>query len=115
MTSLNCFRPWLIVVPLTVFASLVWDVTSRLIDAEKTASEQFVRGLEVDASRREGMRDLLARDVQSALMSALHNLSGVQTLPTNEERGERLTTAFEPLGFMLRNSRYDFIEVFLTE
>ena len=115
MTSMNRFRRWLVVVPLTVFAALVWDVTSRLIDAEKTAQEQFVRGFEVDASRREGMRDLLGRDVQSALMYALHNISDVQTLPTNEERGERLITAFEQLGFMLRNPRYDFVEVFLTE
>ena len=115
MTSMNRFRRWLVVVPLTVFAALVWDVTSRLIDAEKTAQEQFVRGFEVDASRREGMRDLLGRDVQSALMYALHNISDVQTLPTNEERGARLITAFEQLGFMLRNPRYDFVEVFLTE
>ena len=115
MTSMNRFRRWLVVVPLTVFAALVWDVTSRLIDAEKTAQEQFVRGFEVDASRREGMRDLLGRDVQSALMYALHNISDVQTLPTNEGRGERLIAAFEQLGFMLRNPRYDFVEVFLTE
>ena len=115
MTNQSRLRPWLVVVPLTLFAFLVWDVTSRLLDAEKTAREQFVRGFEVDASRREGMRDLLGRDVQSALMYALHNLSDIQTLPTNEERAERLTTAFEQLGFMLRNSRYDFIEVFLTE
>ena len=93
----------------------MWDVTSRLIGAETTAQEQFVRGFEVDASRREGMRDLLARDAQSALMYALHNLSDIQALPTNEERAKRLANAFEQLGFMLRNSRYDFIEVFLTE
>ena len=61
------------------------------------------------------MRDLLGRDVQSALMFALHKLSDIQTLPTNEERAKRLTTAFEQLGFMLRNSRYNFVEVFLTE
>jgi len=115
MTSINRFRRWLVVVPLTLFAVLVWDVTSRLIGAEETAQEQFVRGFEVDASRREGMRDLLGRDVQSALMYALHNLSDIQTLPTNEERAKRLANAFEQLGFMLRNSRYDFIEVFLTE
>jgi hypothetical protein len=115
MTSMNRFGRWLVVIPLTVFAVLVWDVTSRLRDAEQTAQELFVRGFEVDASRREGMRDLLARDVQSALMYALHNLSNIQTLPTNGERTERLTTAFEQLGFMLRNSRYDFLEVFLSE
>ena len=115
MTNLNPFRRWLVVVPLTLFAVLVWDVTSRLIDAEKTAQERFARGFEVDASRREGMRDLLGRDVQSALMYALHNLSDIQTLSTNEERAKQLTTAFEQLGFTLRNSRYDFVEVFLTE
>ncbi|MEC9121751.1 MAG: hypothetical protein VYD04_04085 [Pseudomonadota bacterium] len=115
MTNLNRFRRWLVVVPLTLFAVLVWDVTSRLIDAEKTAQERFVRGFEVDASRREGMRNLLGRDVQSALMYALHNLSDIQTLSTNEERAKRLTTAFEQLGVTLRNSRYDFVEVFLTE
>ena len=115
MISINRFRRWLVVVPLTLFAVLVWDVTSRLIEAEKTAQEQFVRAFEVDASRREGMRDLLGRDVQSALMFALHKLSDIQTLPTNEERAKRLNTAFEQLGFMLRNSRYDFVEVFLTE
>lgn len=115
MTSMNRFGRWLVVIPLTVFAVLVWDVTSRLRDAEQTAQELFVRGFEVDASRREGMRDLLARDVQSALMYALHNVSNIQTLPTNGERTEGLTTAFEQLGFMLRNSRYDFIELFLTE
>ena len=115
MTNLNRFRRWLVVVPLTLFAALVWDVTSRLIDAEKTAQERFVRGFEVDASRREGMRNLLGRDVQSALMYALHNLSDIQTLSTNEERAKRLTTAFEQLGVTLRNSRYDFVEVFLTE
>ena len=115
MTSLNRLRRWLVVVPLTLFAVLVWDVTSRLLEAEQTTQEQFVRGFEVDASRREGMRDLLGKDVQSALMYALHNLSDIQALLTNKERAERLTTTFAQLGFMLRNSRYDFVEVFLTE
>ena len=86
MTSLNRLRRWLVVVPLTLFAVLVWDVTSRLLEAEQTTQEQFVRGFEVDASRREGMRDLLGKDVQSALMYALHNLSDIQALLTNKER-----------------------------
>ena len=115
MTNLSRFPRWIVLVPLTLFVLIMSDVTSRLLDAEKTAQEQFVRGFEVDASRREGMRDLLARDVQIALMYALHSLSDVQTLPTNEARAERLTTVFEQLGFMLRNSRYDFVETFLTE
>jgi hypothetical protein len=115
MTAQNRFHRWLILVPLMIFVVLVWDVTARLLDAEQTTKEQFVRGFEVDASRREGMRDILGRDVQSAIMYALHNLSDIQNLPTNGERAERLITAFEQLGFMLRNSRYDFVEVFLTE
>ena len=77
MTAQNRFHRWLILVPLMIFAVLVWDVTARLLDAEQTTKEQFVRGFEVDASRREGMRDLLGRDVQSAIMYALHNLSDI--------------------------------------
>ena len=79
MTSTNRFGRWLVVIPLTVFAVLVWDVTSRLRDAEQTAQELFVRGFEVDASRREGMRDLLARDVQSGNLST-ENINE-ETLP----------------------------------
>ena len=44
MTSINRFRRWLVVAPLSLLGVLVWDVTSRLIEAEKTAQEQFVRG-----------------------------------------------------------------------
>ena len=35
MTSIDRFRRWLVVVPLTLFGVLVWVVTSRLIEAEK--------------------------------------------------------------------------------
>ena len=115
MQSLTDQRGWFVLVPLTLFIFLVWDVSSRLIAADREARQQFVRGFEVDASRREGMRDLLGRDVQSAVMYALHSLSDVETLPTNGERAKRLMSAFERLGFALRNSRYDFVEVFLTE
>ena len=115
MTSINRFRRWLVVGPLTLFAVLVWDVTSRLLEAEKTAQEQFIRGFEVDASRREGMRDLLGRDVRAAVMYALHNISGIQTLQTNAERADRLIAAFEQVGFVLRNSRYGFVQVYLIE
>ena len=115
MTSFNRFGRWLVVIPLTLFAVLVWDVTSRLLEAEKTAQEQFVRGFEVDASRREGMRDLLGRDVRAAVMYALHNISGIQTLQTNAERADRLIAAFEQVGFVLRNSRYGFVQVYLIE
>ena len=115
MTFFNRFGRWLVVIPLTLFAVLVWDVTSRLLEAEKTAQEQFVRGFEVDASRREGMRDLLGRDVRAAVMYALHNISGIQTLQTNAERADRLIAAFEQVGFVLRNSRYGFAQVYLIE
>ena len=115
MTSFNRFGRWLVVIPLTLFAVLVWDVTSRLLEAEKTAQEQFVRGFEVDASRREGMRDLLGRDVRAAVMYALHNISDIQTLQTNAERADRLIAAFEQVGFVLRNSRYGFVQVYLIE
>ena len=114
-TNLNRLGPWYVFVPLALFAVLAWDVTSRLLSADQTAETQFIRGFEVDASRREGMRDLLGRDVQSAVMYTLHNISDVRTLRTNDERTERLITAFDQLGFMLRNSRYDFVQVFLTE
>ena len=115
MNNLIHLRRWYVLVPFTIFSVLTWDVTSRLLDAERVAQEQFFRGFGVDAARREGMRDLLGRDVQGALMYALHNVSDVQSLKTNAERRDRLTSAFEQLGFMLRNSRYDFVKVFLTE
>ena len=115
MTTLNHYGRWLVVAPLMLFAALVWDVTTRLLDAEQTAQEQFIRGFEVDASRREGMRDLLGRDVRAAVMYALHSISGIQALQTNAERADRLTAAFEQVGFVLRNSRYGFVQIYLTE
>jgi hypothetical protein len=115
MTTLNHLGRWLVVVPLTLFAVLVWDVTSRLLDAEQTAQEQFIRGFEVDASRREGMRDMLGRDVRAAVMYALHSISGIQALQTNAERADRLIAAFDQVGFVLRNSRYGFVQVYLIE
>jgi hypothetical protein len=115
MTTLNHLGRWLVVVPLTLFAVLVWDVTSRLLDAEQTAQEQFIRGFKVDASRREGMRDMLGRDVRAAVMYALHSISGIQALQTNAERADRLIAAFDQVGFVLRNSRYGFVQVYLIE
>jgi hypothetical protein len=115
MTTLNHLGRWLVVVPLTLFAVLVWDVTSRLLDAEQTAQEQFIRGFEVDASRREGMRDMLGRDVRAAVMYALHSISDIQALQTNAERADRLIAAFDQVGFVLRNSRYGFVQVYLIE
>ena len=115
MTTLNHYGRLLVIAPLMLFAALVWDVTTRLLDAEQTAQEQFIRGFEVDASRREGMRDLLGRDVRAAVMYALHSISGIQALQTNAERADRLIAAFEQVGFVLRNSRYGFVQIYLTE
>lgn len=115
MSSNSRRRRWYVLVPFTLFAILLWDVTVSLLNAEKVAREQFQRGFEVDASRREGMRDLLGRDVQTALMYALHNVSSADSLATDAERTDRLMSSFEQLGFMLRNSRYDFVSIFLTE
>ena len=115
MSALGRLRRLYVLIPLTLFALLAWDVTSRLFDAEKVAQDQFVRGFEVDASRREGMRDLLGRDVRSAVMYALHSISDIQALETNAERADRLASAFEQVGFTLRNSRYGFVQIYLIE
>ena len=104
-----------IAVPFVIFVILIADVTTRLSSAEKVALEQFERGFEVDASRREGMRDMLGRDVQTAAQFALHGLSELDAMDTNEARRAWLESSFEQLGFALKNSRYDFVEAFLIE
>lgn len=104
-----------IAAPFVIFVILIADVTTRLSSAEKVALEQFERGFEVDASRREGMRDMLGRDVQTAAQFALHGLSELDAMQTNEARRAWLESSFEQLGFALKNSRYDFVEAFLIE
>ena len=104
-----------IAVPFVIFVILIADVTTRLSSAEKVALEQFERGFEVDASRREGIRDMLGRDVQTAVQFALHGLSELDAMDTNEARRAWLESSFEQLGFALKNSRYDFVEAFLIE
>ena len=104
-----------IAAPFVIFVILIADVTTRLSSAEKVALEQFERGFEVDASRREGMRDMLGRDVQTAAQFALHGLSELDAMETNEARRAWLESSFEQLGFALKNSRYDFVEAFLIE
>ena len=104
-----------IAVPFVIFVILIADVTTRLSSAEKVALEQFERGFEVTASRREGMRDMLGRDVQTAAQFALHGLSELDAMETNEARRAWLESSFEQLGFALKNSRYDFVEAFLIE
>ena len=104
-----------IAVPFVIFVILIADVTTRLSSAEKVALEQFERGFEVDASRREGIRDMLGRDVQTAVQFALHGLAKLDAMDTNEARRAWLESSFEQLGFALKNSRYDFVEAFLIE
>jgi hypothetical protein len=104
-----------IAAPFVIFVILIADVTTRLSSAEKVALKQFERGFEVDASRREGIRDMLGRDVQTAAQFALHGLSELDAMDTNEARRAWLESSFEQLGFALKNSRYDFVEAFLIE
>ena len=61
------------------------------------------------------MRDLLARDVQSATQLALYSLSELNEVDTDEARAEILKDAFSSIGFSLRNSRYDFFETYLVQ
>lgn len=109
------FSKWFLIVPVAMLAFLIWDVTSRSLAAQQSAEEQFRLGFMADGSRREGMRDLLARDVRTELMYSLHSVSDVQALATDAARFERLDETFERLGFALRHSRYDFFEGYLVE
>ena len=106
---------WFLIVPVAILAFLIWDVTSRSLAAQQLAEEQFRLGFMADASRREGMRNLLARDIRTEVMYALHSVSDVQALETDAARFERLDQSFGRLGFALRNSRYDFFESYLVE
>lgn len=109
------YPKWFLIVPVAMLAFLIWDVTSRSLAAQQSAEEQFRLGFMADGSRREGMRDLLARDVRTELMYSLHSVSDVQALETDAARFERLDETFERLGFALRHSRYDFFEGYLVE
>jgi len=94
---------------------LMWDVTSRLQASRTILTQQYEATFKKDASRREGMRDLLARDVQSATQLALYSLSALNELDTDEARASLLKEAFSSIGFSLRNSRYDFFETYLVQ
>ena len=115
MIGFSRFPKWFLIVPVAMLAFLIWDVTSRSLAAQQSAEEQFRLGFMADGSRREGMRDLLARDVRTELMYSLHSVSDVQALETDAARFERLDETFERLGFALRHSRYDFFEGYLVE
>ena len=109
------FSKWFLIVPVAMLAFLIWDVTSRSFVAQQSVEDQFRLGFIADGSRREGMRELLTRDVRTALMYSLHGVSGIQALETDASRFEGLDETLGQLGFMLRNSRYDFFEAFLVE
>lgn len=109
------FSKWFLIVSVAMLAFLIWDVTSRSLAAQQSAEEQFRLGFMADGSRREGMRDLLSRDVRTELMYSLHSVSDVQALETDAARFERLDETFKQLGFALRHSRYDFFEGYLVE
>ena len=98
-----------------LLALLLWDITSRLSDSRKILTQQYEATFQKDASRREGMRDLLARDVQSATQFALYSLSELGEVDTDEARAEILKEAFSSIGFALRNSRYEFFETYLVQ
>ena len=71
---MNTFKPsgrWYIAALTLLLMLLVWDITSRLQSSQIATAQQFKSTFEKDASRREGMRNLLARDVQSAVQLAL--------------------------------------------
>ena len=94
---------------------LMWDITSRLTDSRAIITQQYEATFQKDASRREGMRDLLARDVQSATQLALYSLTELNEVDTDEARAEILKDAFSGIGSELRNSRYDFFETYLVQ
>ena len=106
----------LYIAALTVLLGLLtWDITSRLADSRAIITQQYEATFQKDASRREGMRDLLARDVQSATQLALYSLSELKEVDTDEARAEILKDAFSGIGSALRNSRYDFFETYLVQ
>ena len=106
----------LYIAALTVLLGLLmWDITSRLADSRAIITQQYEATFQKDASRREGMRDLLARDVQSATQLALYSLSELNEVDTDEARAEILKDAFSGIGSALRNSRYDFFETYLVQ
>ena len=115
---MNTFKPsgrWYIAALTLLLMLLVWDITSRLQGSQIAIAEQFETRFEKDASRREGMRNLLARDVQSAVQLALYRLPELEQVGSDEDRASILQEAFSRIAFSLRNSRYDFFESMLVQ
>ena len=115
MNTLTSVSRWYIAALTLLLVLLLWDITSRLQDSRAIISQQFEATFKKDASRREGMRDLLGRDVQSATQLALYSLSAIGEARTDDERAAMFKEAFSRIGFSLRNSRYDFFETYLVQ
>lgn len=115
MNTLTSVGRWYIAALTLLLLLLVWDITSRLEVSRTIITQQFEAAFKSDASRREGMRDLLATDVQSATQLALYSLSEIGDARTDDERSFILKEAFSRIGFSLRNSRYDFFETYLVQ
>jgi hypothetical protein len=100
---MNTFKPsgrWYIAALTLLLMFLVWDITSRLQGSQIAIAEQFETRFEKDASRREGMRNLLARDVQSAVQLALYRLPELEQVGSDEDRASILQEAFSRIGVL---------------
>ena len=115
MSTLSLGRRWYIAVLALLVLLLTWDISSRLQSSQQAIEQQFQANFKKDASRREGMRNLLARDVHGALQLALYSLTKISKSKSDGERAVFLKEAFSQMGFSLRNSRYDFFEAYLVQ
>lgn len=115
MTSFTVGGRWYITSLILLVLVLVWDVATRLQTSRAMLTQQFEANFKQDASRREGMRDLLARDVRDATQYALARLSSLNDADTDDARRLILEEAFTGIGFALKHPRYEFFETYLVE
>ena len=106
---------WYIAALILLTGLLLWDVQSRIQVSNKQVTQQFETSFQRDASRREGIRELLLRDLQSSLQLSLHSLSPLADAGTDEARAVILNEAFAQMRISLRNSRYSFFNTFLVQ
>ena len=90
MNTFNLSARWYIAALTLLLLLLMWDIASRLQGSQIAIAEQFEAAFEKDASRREGMRDLLARDVQSAVQLALYRIPELEQAGSDEDRSSIL-------------------------
>ena len=118
MEPMSTFGPagrWYIAALILLTGLLLWDVQSRIQASNKQVTQQFETTFQRDASRREGMRQFLRRDLQSSLQFALHSLSPLADAGTDEACAVILNEAFAQMRISLRNSRYSFFNAFLVQ